>query len=194
MRDRSPVISTTTGRKRKKFNRRSLSGASAEGAGSCGDSPRRCRPPHRRQHPGQRGAGAPVAASVAGRLQLDRRWDRVHPGGGAAPGGGDQADERRAARDGQGAVRRNRRSPRVGWLWPGLESNQRHPGFQPSALPPELPGPATLLQDPGGSHRGAPQEGQSITRAAPQTGLEPATWSLTGTRALQTAPLGRIRR
>jgi hypothetical protein len=28
------------------------------------------------------------------------------------------------------------------YWWPGLESNQRHPGFQPSALPPELPGPS----------------------------------------------------
>ena len=51
----------------------------------------------------------------------------------------------------------------TGWSdrrsWPGAESNCRHRGFQPRALPSELPGPVELAR---------------------VTGFDPAIFALTG--------------
>src|SRR5712692_10318456 len=148
-------------------------------------------PAHRRQPPFQRGARPALAPALAGRLQPDRGWLGGRPGIGAAPRGNDPADERRPARDGQEPVgpssdtngsARGRSRCGQGWNRTSDTPVFSRVLYRLSYL--ALLGPRSVPREPAMR----PED----NALAPQTGLEPATWSLTGTRALQTAPLGRI--
>jgi hypothetical protein len=75
----------------------------------------------------------------------------------------------RSDRAGKG-LGRSRRPIGTGPLWRGTESNRRHRGFQPRALPTELP------------RRGDEARGASRPLAG-LTGFEPATSTLTGWRS-----------
>ena len=88
------------------------------------------------------------------------------------------------------------RSPNPGW-WSGAGSNRRHHDFQSCALPTELPDRAPgrtracrTAELPPGTRVPGGEAGHVVplTERADLTGFEPATSTLTGWRALQTAP------